>query len=581
VAEIALKANVTTMGPLAVVAISATNSLPVPVNVSFSLDADLKVNGNDSVRCYMFDSGRGFYMPSGSVTLNITTKGHPLGVDADTFWYGYFGSRTSNQWRQVSSESYSGDSGMVLAWQNRVVPAQGKMVVAVVLRWDSETSPPVLGISSMSIPSRLHRSSIITFHGTVSDVWNERISVYIVIDNDYTFFYPVAIDLVSGDSFDAAFALIDWEIELGVHAFTVYAIDSSGTVCRDPPSYSIDLIAAPRTAAPTLPAPPNCRLLHMRKEESQLLDGVLNPDDDTPTPHFVLYGQSLCQPSSTVYLSFSGFETIVAVEEERERVIGLAPVKFVNSGIIVRTFVHVAGPCAIIAFRITNIDLVNHAVSISLNSTLDTSGDLIDLELSELANGKGFAAIASRVRANFLCRHFPFTTDATGYSFGSSSQTDDPSSVKIWWENESISASSEIVLSTVISWGEPSEPPTIQVSPLEIANETIAVHGTIESSATGSASILIVLDDDYSRLRTIGWFSVGSDFSDVMAFTSYGVSTTPRSVIVYAIDDNGAISGPYRQPLQRTPSFTPSISYSSRKRTHMIILIYSLFFPVF
>jgi hypothetical protein len=327
-------------------------------------------------------------------------------------------------------------------------------------------------------------------------------------------------------------------------------------------------------------------------EDNAFWEGVLS--GNLQTPNFVLYGESLCQSSWVAYLTFDGFEAVVKVEEEHDRVIAFDPVKLVNSGIIVRMFVTLAGPCAIIAFRITNVDVVDHAVSIELNSTLAMEGELHDAQLSELENEYGFAAIASRVRANFFCRHFPFTIDATGYSFGSSSppQKDDGPSVKIWWEDQRVAASSEVVISTVVSWGEPSEPPVLQMAPLTISQDTIEVHGMIQSSTTGSGSIVIVVNDDSSRLRTIGWFSVGSDFSTVVWSSSDGLSTIPRSLAVYAIDDNGAISEPDRHVIvprtatsspskaEYTAPFTSPTSYR-RRRTYMVIVMYQLFFPTF
>jgi hypothetical protein len=85
------------------------------------------------------------------------------------------------------------------------------------------------------------------------------------------------------------------------------------------------------------------------------------------------------------------------------------------------------------------------------------------------------------------------------------------------------------------------------------------VSGTIIRIAGDSVSILIAIDDDYSRLQEIGTFVSGSTFT-----LEIHIESMSHRVSVFAIDSTGAMSKSEPQP--PTAEFTPALHPLKHRR---------------
>jgi hypothetical protein len=84
--------NISLIGPLAIVALTAVNSNHVARSIDVSLDAELRVYGSTNTLRYDVTDHRGFYASNADAALNFTCSGHPLHVGVDTYWFGSYSS---------------------------------------------------------------------------------------------------------------------------------------------------------------------------------------------------------------------------------------------------------------------------------------------------------------------------------------------------------------------------------------------------------------------------------------------------------------------------------------------------------
>jgi hypothetical protein len=246
--------------------------------------------------------------------------------------------------------------------------------------------------------------------------------------------------------------------------------------------------------------------------------------------------------------------------------------KFEDYGLIYRTFITLAGPVAIVTFRVSSISNVNQHANISLSTRLYLGNSTVTC--SDFGNGTGFFATANSQRVNFFAHQTGLIANADAYWFGSNSDATRNlwshingtsyfgiAGMSISWHRRLVPAHGEAVMSTLMSWGIPSDPPVLDINwpRWELAIENVS--GTIKWAAGDSVSILIVVNDDFSRVLEVGTLPPGSTFAQDLH-----INGGSRDVSVYAIDSTGAISKTIR--LVPTPSaeFSPHVRIVKRAR---------------
>jgi hypothetical protein len=109
------------------------NSGTSTVYVYLECDNDLYVDGKDSPTIYDI-STKGFYMSGSTYGFTFIGKSYPLIRAVSTYWYGYYGDRTSNYWSSRGTSPYAGDGGCAFSWQSVSVPAAGVATVGALFR---------------------------------------------------------------------------------------------------------------------------------------------------------------------------------------------------------------------------------------------------------------------------------------------------------------------------------------------------------------------------------------------------------------------------------------------------------------
>jgi hypothetical protein len=174
--------SVTAIGPPAIIQFTITNTQHYAQNVSVSLYADIMVGGYDSAPCYDLGNGDGFQSVGGLVEFTFHARHHPLSTDADTYWFGNYGSRLSNLWNQVTDTSYAGDSAMSISWKNRTVPGGGRIVLTTVVTGGIGSSVPTLDLSSTIIPSSIDWMDFLTISGRAIDPDGDGVTIFAVFE---------------------------------------------------------------------------------------------------------------------------------------------------------------------------------------------------------------------------------------------------------------------------------------------------------------------------------------------------------------------------------------------------------------
>jgi hypothetical protein len=567
---------VTTIGPLAIVAVSLLNGNSASQAINVSMDADLYVNGNDRVPCYDIPTRRGFYAPYLGAWLNFSCNGHPLGVDVSTYWFGTYSMRSSNLWNQIGVSEFSGDSGMALSWQNRVIPAGGKIVLSTVIRWGLENSAPVVSLLSSNLVDVVDANAQIDLRLRVTDSDGDICSLYVLVDNNFTDLFQIAANIDSGSELDVSLNLSRWQFADGSHSMRIYAIDPVGTVSRQPVLLAL-IIARPtprRTQSPTSTrsllqtrSPIGTRTMIRTPLRTNAPVMRLSSSGIYASENFVLRASPSLESEVMLAMLVSAFETVVEFGNVSATMVNLEPEKSEVFRIVCRPIITLAGPVAIVAFRASSFSDIEQRVNISLHAQLAYT------QVSD-SGGIGFYVTSGTNRMNFYARQDQFFANADAYYFGPGqadylwSQGDAESyyglpQMSISWHKRLVPPRGEVVMSTVVSWGIPQDPPIV-TAVLVIRGAGIAsIFGTIVSTESTSVSILIAIDEDYSRFEEAGTFDPGATFRH--EFQLHGTTVT-----VYAIDSTGAISKvvPTLGPTDMfTPALPPTASFTTRLGT--------------
>jgi hypothetical protein len=589
-------------GPAAIVSATAFNSNSADTAVNICIEADVRLLGNDGAPVYTLDKWGGFDIRHGAAHFTVFCRDHSMVVNTDTYWYGSWYIREQNFWAMTDqTETHFSDTACALSWQNRVIPPRGKRTFSVIMSWFADSTPPNLDMSETVIPAIVDSQDRLTFSGLISDAEDQRISVFAVIDSDYSYLPPVILNQTSGRAFSVTLNVAsDLRIPGGHHEIAVYAIDSSGTVSRNAPRFPIEVIAPPETNPPTAPPSPT-RLPPttppVTRSPFPTRSRTASPLP-SPTPYaylimeetaagyqqnFALIGRRDDGSGAWIGFTNSGVHNLVLDRLGQSDLLAKAPTTTL-AGLRVETILTLAGALVLVTFNVSNP--LPTAENVSIGCTIDLMVNANDAAPCVDTDGhRGFSAFGDFARVNFHLKEWPLVTDVDTYWFGAFANrsantwldSDTPTfggvdTACAWsWKDREVPAGGRIALSCAISWGVGSDLPILAV---EAPLLTDPVNWATTFSVTGSATdpegrgmtIIAVPDADMGRHRVLGTVQSHESFSYALTFSEFGVRNGEHVLDIYAIDITGMISPAARflthvvaptVPASRTPPKSP------------------------
>ena len=117
------------------------NNSTVEKTIGVATHCDTQIGSNDGAPIEKTTDGKGFTMTGSPYVYRFIGKNNYGVTDVDTYWFGKYSNRTSNMWNQVTSNSYSGDSGFAYSWQNRNIKAGETKMYSVLIGIGSLKNP--------------------------------------------------------------------------------------------------------------------------------------------------------------------------------------------------------------------------------------------------------------------------------------------------------------------------------------------------------------------------------------------------------------------------------------------------------
>jgi hypothetical protein len=570
------------------------------------------MNGNDAAPIYALPMGTGFDIRHGAAHFAVYTRDHPMVVDTDTYWFGAFSGRYNFYFTQTTDEQYLGDdSACALSWQNRIVPGYGSLTLSVVMTWIGSSSPPVLDMTGTVVPGLIEYVGTIDFHGTVTDDDGDLVSVFVIVDDDYSRLIPILSESQPGGFSRSISVRTDLEMTIGAHTLKVYAVDQTGTVARNVVSYPIE-VSGP-TASPHGTPAKTVTGTHRQTPTSssspyptRTLSRSPAPTA-TPYPYFIMeesapgwnsnfniVGRTDDADQRVIQVAYSGFRTLIRDDLGFNYYLYNREPQTTTSNLLCETHITLVGAAAVCVFAIHNQAEATQSVSVALSLDLLVNG-ADNAPCYEFAARNGFYAMGEASRLNFYVASHPLVVDADTYWFGPYQNW----SISIWnqstwsefsgadsamsmsWQNRPIAPGQRLVLSTVLTWGLGSSNPTLNVGSMSIPNPinweaNFTVSGTATDPEGRPLTIIIVADGDYSRLKKLGnYIASGAAFSYQANFRELEIRGGEHLLEVMAIEITGAVSTPSRfivnvaaptlpvtNTLRQTPARTSSAGFT-------------------
>lgn len=111
------------------------NTTSTSKRIGIACHTDVQIGSND--RAPIYPTSTGFRMTDGTYDFYVIGRNmSSLGVtDVDTLWWGHYGERTSHLWdgTRMSSSLTGKDSGMVIGWCNRTIPANSTRTFSFII----------------------------------------------------------------------------------------------------------------------------------------------------------------------------------------------------------------------------------------------------------------------------------------------------------------------------------------------------------------------------------------------------------------------------------------------------------------
>jgi hypothetical protein len=525
---------VTAVGGAAIVVITVSSRSSSLFSVTATVDADLIVNTIDSAPCTNFYDLSGFSAYGNGETVSFFFKGRPLVTDASSYWFGLYSTRESNRLTQIYSESYSGDSGMAASWQNRYLSPYESASFCFVVRWGSESGPPVLSMPQTSFPAQVPLSSSIRLQGSVSDPDGDTVAVYACVRNGSMRLVRV-VQFRSPGSFDVY--VENLFSQTGQMTIDFWAIDSTGTVAREPATF--DVFVGDSGIATPVPArtPRDDPYLKMSVSKG---GGYANFDLSGRKTDF-----------STLQIA-DGFFTIVAVDGFEVEQKGLAETSVGRTGVRLSAKVVPVGPAAVIVFTLANANSADKKADLSLYTPRIRIGEAGMISCAD--SGDGITVLGGGQQLTFTAREAPFVTDVSAYWFGhyfatidnlyaqvvsGSSYSDASPGVSLSWKEQTVPAGGSIAIATILSWGGSDSIPDISKIYLD-GNGNIA--GMISTQDESLTYLFFVIDGNASSVVSFGGGIWPNE--EILLPMCTGVPPGSHKVLVYAVGAPGGISEP-------------------------------------
>jgi hypothetical protein len=189
--------------------------------------------------------------------MQFICRNHPLVVNVSTFWLGEYDEWMNHFYDNLSYHSGLDkfrNSAMAISWQNRSLPAHGREVLSIIVKWRNQpASRPILLIDDL--PSSVSTNDSLSVRGQVNVSNDESVHVAAVLDCDYG--HVVEIGVVPHGVFEAVLLLSHFAAEPGHHNLTFHAVSAGGKFCKISRSFQLSVFrdAQPSPSPSPLPVP--------------------------------------------------------------------------------------------------------------------------------------------------------------------------------------------------------------------------------------------------------------------------------------------------------------------------------------
>jgi hypothetical protein len=202
------------------------------VVVSLESDSGTLLNYDDAASIAALSGGRGVVVYSFKYALTIIGRGAPLVTNATAFWFGNLLEMILQQeyFSQTHDTVYFGDEGgLAFSWHNISLAPGASTTKTFAIKWglpDINT----LHLALNAAPQDIGKLAVIRLSGKVtSHKANELISIFVVVDGDFSNIHRVAANLSVNATIEFAIDLSTFGLKPGSHEFTISAVDSLGT----------------------------------------------------------------------------------------------------------------------------------------------------------------------------------------------------------------------------------------------------------------------------------------------------------------------------------------------------------------
>jgi hypothetical protein len=249
-------------------------------------------------------------------------------------------------------------------------------------------------------------------------------------------------------------------------------------------------------------------------------------------------------------------------------------------GIQISTTVDTSLTTAVIQFHLSNTQNVPRNVSIGLDTAVLLHGER-QVYIYKQEDQSGFRLISGLSHFQVFCRNYPMVVDVDSYWFGPSAnleasyehQVDEPDfdgtdgAIALSWRDREIPARTRVILSAIMTWGEGSDRPTVELDDKKLPSEDdeiaweeeVSVGGAIDVkpgiSVEGTVIYLVVDGEIVAEAKP----DINGKFSISFTPSALQLAGGTHEFRVFAVDTAGAIA-----PIV---TFTTSVAAPTHKQS--------------
>jgi hypothetical protein len=199
--------------------------------VSLESDVDVLLNWDDGAPIASLPDKKGLVVYSPDFAFTVLGKGAPLVTDISAYWFGSYAEAGDNYFSQTPDDDYfSDDTLFAISWHNISIPPGTSVTKTFAVKWAlPETNK--LGIKLDPAPADAVGLTSIPLSGTVSsDKANEKVSIFVVADGNFSNIHRIAEDVAVNTKVQFAINLATFGLKPGAHQYVVSAVDAEGTI---------------------------------------------------------------------------------------------------------------------------------------------------------------------------------------------------------------------------------------------------------------------------------------------------------------------------------------------------------------